>query len=53
MRSIFLVCTPSINVVWSWQSIKGETIPKSINIGFHWYDKTNIDAADIKPLLYE
>ncbi|WP_261303849.1 ABC transporter substrate-binding protein [Paenibacillus andongensis] len=35
------------------QSIKGETVPKSIDTGFHWYDKTNIDAADIKPLLYE
>ncbi|MCY9696380.1 ABC transporter substrate-binding protein [Paenibacillus alginolyticus] len=35
------------------QAIKGETVPKSIDTGFHWYDKTNIDAADIKPLLYE
>lgn len=35
------------------QSIKGETVPKLIDTGFHWYDKTNIDAADIKPLLYE
>lgn len=35
------------------QSIKGETVPKSIDTGFHWYDKTNIDAANIKPLLYE
>jgi ribose transport system substrate-binding protein len=35
------------------QAIKGETVPKNIDTGFHWYDKTNIDAADIKPLLYE
>ncbi|NRF92098.1 ABC transporter substrate-binding protein [Paenibacillus frigoriresistens] len=35
------------------QAIKGEAVPKSIDTGFHWYDKTNIDAADIKPLLYE
>ena len=35
------------------QAIKGETVPKNIDTGFHWYDKTNIDSADIKPLLYE
>ncbi|CAN7738598.1 ABC transporter substrate-binding protein [Paenibacillus sp. LjRoot56] len=35
------------------QAIKGETVAKNIDTGFHWYDKTNIDAADIKPLLYE
>ncbi len=35
------------------QAIKGETVPKSIDTGFHWYDKTNIDSAEIKPLLYD
>ncbi len=35
------------------KAIKGETLPKNIDTGFHWYDKTNIDADDIKPLLYE
>ncbi len=35
------------------KAINGETLPKSIDTGFHWYDKTNIDAADIKPLLYQ
>jgi ribose transport system substrate-binding protein len=35
------------------QAKKGETVPKSIDTGFHWYDKTNIDSAEIKPLLYE
>lgn len=35
------------------QAIKGETVPKNIDTGFHWYDKTNIDSADIKALLYE
>jgi len=35
------------------KAIKGETLPKSIDTGFHWYDKTNIDAADIAPLLYK
>ena len=35
------------------KAIKGETLPKTIDTGFHWYDKTNIDAADIAPLLYK
>jgi ribose transport system substrate-binding protein len=35
------------------QAKKGETVPKSIDTGFHWYDKTNIDSEEIKPLLYE
>ena len=35
------------------KALKGETLPKSIDTGFHWYDKTNVEAADIKPLLYQ
>jgi len=35
------------------QAKKGENIPKSIDTGFLWYDKTNIDSDEIKPLLYE
>ena len=35
------------------KAIKGETLPKMIDTGFHWYDKTNIGAADIQPLLYK
>jgi len=35
------------------KAIKGEKIEKNIDTGFHWFDKTNIDSADIKPLLYE
>lgn len=35
------------------KALKGETLPKSIDTGFHWYDKSNIDAADIQPLLYK
>lgn len=35
------------------KAIKGETLPKTIDTGFHWYDSTNIDSADIKPLLYQ
>lgn len=35
------------------KALNGETLPKTIDTGFHWYDATNIDADDIKPLLYE
>jgi ribose transport system substrate-binding protein len=35
------------------KALKGEQLPKSIDTGFHWYDKTNIDSPEIKPLLYE
>ncbi|WP_407945069.1 ABC transporter substrate-binding protein [Paenibacillus glycinis] len=34
-------------------AIKGETLPKSIDTGFYWYDKTNIDDPKIKAVLYE
>lgn len=35
------------------KAINGEEIPKFINTGFHWYDASNMDDPDIKPLLYE
>lgn len=35
------------------KALKGEKVEKNIDTGFHWYDKTNIDSDDIKPLLYE
>lgn len=35
------------------QAKNGETVPKMIDTGFHWYDKSNIDSDEIKPLLYE
>ena len=34
------------------KAVKGETLPKTIDTGFHWYDKTNVDSDQIKPLLY-
>jgi ribose transport system substrate-binding protein len=34
-------------------AINGETLPKTIDTGFHWYDSTNIDSPEIQPLLYE
>jgi ribose transport system substrate-binding protein len=35
------------------KAIKGQTVPKAIDTGFKWYDKTNIDSAEMKPLLYD
>ncbi len=37
----------------AYMAYKGETVEKAIDTGFHWYDKTNIDSEEIKPLLYE
>ncbi|HUX51660.1 MAG TPA: ABC transporter substrate-binding protein [Spirochaetia bacterium] len=34
------------------KALKGETMPKFIDTGFHWFDKTNIDDPAIKALLY-
>jgi len=35
------------------KALKGEKVPKTIDTGFKWYDKTNIDSAAMKPLLYD
>ena len=35
------------------KAIKGQQLPKVINTGFYWYDKSNIDDPKIKPLLYQ
>jgi ribose transport system substrate-binding protein len=35
------------------KALNGETLPKTIDTGFHWYDKTNIDSEEIAPLLYK
>ncbi len=32
---------------------KGETLPKIIDTGFYWYDKSNIDEAKIQAVLYK
>jgi len=34
-------------------AIKGQTLPKTIDTGFYWYDKTNINDPKITPLLYQ
>src|SRR3954470_333565 len=35
------------------KAIKGETLPKVIDTGFYWYDKTNIDDPKIQAVLYQ
>jgi ribose transport system substrate-binding protein len=35
------------------KALKGEKLPKVIDTGFYWYDKTNIDDPKIKAVLYE
>nr|WP_217509801.1 MULTISPECIES: ABC transporter substrate-binding protein [unclassified Herbaspirillum] len=35
------------------KAIKGEKLPKIIDTGFYWYDKSNIDDPKIKAVLYD
>jgi ribose transport system substrate-binding protein len=35
------------------KTLKGETVPKVIDTGFYWYDKTNINDAKIQAVLYK
>jgi ribose transport system substrate-binding protein len=35
------------------KALKGDKLPKVIDTGFYYYDKTNIDDPKIKPLLYD
>jgi ribose transport system substrate-binding protein len=37
----------------AYKAYKGETLPKTIDTGFMWYDKTNIDDAEIQAVLYK
>lgn len=34
-------------------AINGKEVPKSIDTGFYWYDKSNMDEEQIKAVLYE
>jgi ribose transport system substrate-binding protein len=40
-------------VVSAMKAIKGEQLPKVIDTGFFWYDKTNIDDPKIQAVLYQ
>ena len=35
------------------KAIGGESLPKTIDTGFYWYDKTNIDNPEIQAVLYQ
>ncbi len=35
------------------KALKGEKLPKVIDTGFYWYDKTNINDPKFAPLLYD
>jgi ribose transport system substrate-binding protein len=35
------------------KAMKGESLPKTIDTGFHWFDKTNITDPTISALLYK
>lgn len=35
------------------KALKGETLPKVIDTGFFWYDKTSIDESKIAAVLYD
>ncbi len=40
-------------VAAAMKAIKGESLPKVIDTGFYWYDKTNIDDPKIASVLYQ
>jgi len=40
-------------VAAAMKAIKGESLPKVIDTGFYWYDKTNIDDPKIQAVLYQ
>lgn len=35
------------------KAVKGESVPKNIDTGFYWYDKTNINDPKIQAVLYQ
>ena len=35
------------------KAIEGEELPETIDTGFYWYDKTNIDDPEIQAVLYK
>jgi len=37
----------------AYKAYKGESLPKTIDTGFYWYDKTNIDDPKIQAVLYK
>jgi ribose transport system substrate-binding protein len=39
-------------VAESMKAIKGDKLPKTVDTGFYWYDKSNINDAKIQAVLY-
>lgn len=35
------------------KAVNGEELPKVIDTGFKWYDASNVDSEEMKPLLYD
>jgi ribose transport system substrate-binding protein len=35
------------------KAIKGESVPKTIDTGFYWYDKSNINDPQVQAVLYQ
>jgi ribose transport system substrate-binding protein len=35
------------------KTLKGETVPKVIDTGYYWYDKSTINDAKIQAVLYK
>ncbi|HEX9016699.1 MAG TPA: ABC transporter substrate-binding protein [Chloroflexota bacterium] len=35
------------------KALQGQSLPKTIDTGFYWYDKTNIDSPQIAAVLYK
>jgi ribose transport system substrate-binding protein len=40
-------------VLNAMKAIKGEQLPKVVDTGYYWYDKTNIDDPKIQAVLYQ
>ena len=40
-------------VISAFMAVKGVYLPKVTDTGFKWYDKTNVDTEEMKPLLYD
>jgi len=40
-------------VISAFMAVKGIYLPKVTDTGFKWYDKSNIDAPELGPLLYD
>jgi ribose transport system substrate-binding protein len=35
------------------KATKGESLPKVIDTGFYWYDKSNVTSPEIAAVLYQ